>query len=279
MSVNYRKFRSADTEAAHRLSLSVEWPHRFEDWLLLQRRGSGYVAEDRGAVIGTVLAWKHDRRYAWLGMFIVDPARQGRGIGRKLISHALEELEGRAVLLNATPAGRPLFERLGFKVIDKVERHQGVAHNVPIVPLAPGERLRPLDPGDAARLVSLATSAAGMSRALVIERLLESAEGIVLVRGGEPIGFAFCRRFGRGDLIGPVVAPDVQRAKVIISYWAAMYRGKFLRIDVNRASGLGDWLDGLGLKRIETLVTLLKGTPPAPDPGVRTFALVSQSLG
>ena len=66
---------------------------------------------------------------------------------------------------------------------------------------------------------------------------------------------------------------------VIISYWAAMYRGKFLRIDVSQATGLGDWLDGLGLKRIEALVTLLKGTPPATDPGVRTFALVSQSLG
>ena len=279
MSVTYRKFRSRDTEAAHRLSLSVRWPHRLEDWLILQRRGSGYVAEERGTVVGTILVWKHDRRYAWLGMLIVDPARQGRGIGRKLISHALENMEGRAVLLNATPAGRPLFERLGFKVIHNQDRHQGVARNVPIVPLARGERLRPLDPDDAARLASLGSRAAGMSRALVIERLLESAEGIVLARRGEPIGFAFCRRFGRGDLIGPVVAPDVQRAKVIISYWAAMYRGKFLRIDVNRATGLGDWLDGLGLKKIESLVTLLNGTPPATDPGVRTFALVSQSLG
>lgn len=277
--VNYRKFRRSDVAAAHRLSLAVSWPHRLEDWELVQRLGSGYVAEDRGGIVGTVLFWKHDRRSASLGMVIVSPARQGKGIGRKLMSMALADLDGRAVLLNATRAGQPLYERLGFKAIDQVEQHQGMANNVPVGALARGERLRPVGASDAPHLVSLATRAAGMSRARVVPRLLEVAEGIVLDSGGEPTGFAFFRRFGRGYAIGPVVAPDAQRAKVLIGYWASMHPRKFLRIDVHASTGLGDWLVGVGLKKVDTVVTMLKGTPPPQDPEVRAFALVNQALG
>ncbi|MBC8022847.1 MAG: GNAT family N-acetyltransferase, partial [Burkholderiales bacterium] len=126
--IKYRKFAPGDVDAAHRLSLAVGWPHRREDWQFVLGIGSGYVAVEGGRVVGTILYWKHDARHASLGMVIVDPASQGRGIGRELMSLALRDLEGRCVQLNATPAGKPLYERLGFKAIGRVQQHQGLAH-------------------------------------------------------------------------------------------------------------------------------------------------------
>src|SRR4051812_4709073 len=144
VSIDYRKFTAADLDAAHRLSLAVEWPHRREDWGFFLSLGAGYVARDADRVVGTILYWKYGPRHARLGMVIVDPASQGRGIGGKLMSLALEDLEGRVVQLTATPAGMPLYERLGFVAIGKIQQHQGLANAGTVVAPARGERLRPI---------------------------------------------------------------------------------------------------------------------------------------
>ena len=61
MPTKFRKLARKDLPAAHRLSLDVGWPHRLEDWKLVEHLGAGHVALDEGAVVGTVLTWKHDR--------------------------------------------------------------------------------------------------------------------------------------------------------------------------------------------------------------------------
>ena len=279
MPVKYRKLARKDLAAAHRLSLEVGWPHRLEDWDFVHRLGTGHAAIDEGAVVGTALSWKHDVRNATVGMVIVDPRMQGRGIGKRLMRLALRDVAGRSVMLNATRAGLPLYEKHGFKAIDEVEQHQGIARRVPALALGRGERLRPVGAGDAAALAALATRAAGLSRARVVRRLLESGKGIALASGDDVVGFAILRRFGRGLAIGPVVAPDAARARALVSHWIAMHPGRFIRIDVSASGGLGPWLEGIGLENVGNVVTMVKGRPPTCDDGLRTFALVSQALG
>lgn len=79
MPVSYRNFARGDIAAAHELSLEVGWPHRVQDWEFVHRLGAGYVAQDGGRVVGTMLFWRHDRRSASLGMVIVSPGHQGQG--------------------------------------------------------------------------------------------------------------------------------------------------------------------------------------------------------
>jgi GNAT superfamily N-acetyltransferase len=279
MPVKYRKLARRDLAAAHRLSLEVGWPHRIEDWDFVQRLGAGHVATDEGAVVGTVLTWKHDARNASLGMMIVDPLMQGRGIGKRLMRLALRDLAGRSVVLNGTAEGVPLYQKLGFKGFDEVEQHQGIARQVPVVPLGRGERLRPVGASDAAAVAALATRASGFSRTRVVRRLLETGKGIALASGNDIVGFAILRRFGRGLAIGPVVAPDATRAKALVSHWVAMQPGKFLRIDATVSGGLGPWLDAIGLANVGNVVTMVKGRRPKGDEDARVFAIVSQSLG
>jgi predicted N-acetyltransferase YhbS len=279
MPVSYRNFARGDIAAAHELSLEVGWPHRVEDWEFVQRLGAGYVAYDQDRVVGTLLFWRHDRRSASLGMVIVSPGHQGQGIGKRLMSLALEDLGGRSVFLTATAAGQPMYERFGFRPIDTVQQHQGMAGHVPVVPLARGERLRPVGRSDASRLISLATRAAGVSRTRVVSRLLESSEGIVLDRGGEAIGFALFRRFGRGYAIGPTIAPDARRARALIGHWAALNPNRFLRVDVQASAELGDWIEGLGLKQVGGGVAMVKGAEPVKDARVGAFSLINQAIG
>lgn len=277
--VRYRRMTEQDLDAAHRLSLSVRWPHRLEDWAFIQRLGAGYVAENDGGLIGTALCWSHGTEFASIGMVIVAGAWQGKGIGRKLMAMVMAELGSRNVLLHATAAGRDLYARIGFQQIGEIHQHQGTVFKSPLMPLQPGERIRPLGSRDAAKLAALGARATGMPRATVMAALQDVAEGVVIDRYDEVIGCAMLRRFGHGYAIGPVIAPDIERAKALISHWTGTYGGAFLRIDVSGSSGLGPWLTELGLVQVDSVVAMVRGDAPLPDHGLRQFAIINQALG
>ena len=283
-SIQYRRFTAADIPAAHALTVELKWPHRAEDWQFVESIGVGFVALRDSRVVGTVLCWKYGERTSSLGMVIVSPAQQGYGIGRRLTEMALEELGARAVMLHATPAGRPLYEKLGFAPVGTLDQHQGAAVQPPLLPLPARERLRPLGVNDTPRLIELASRASGLDRTAVLPALLESADGIGLDRDGELIGFALFRRFGRGRAIGPVVAPhdeDSVRAKALIGHWLASNPGMFIRIDTPSGSGLTDWLESLGLVRVDTVVKMLRNAEhmPAPDDEFVQYGIINQAIG
>jgi hypothetical protein len=100
----------------------------------------------------------------------------------------------------------------------------------------------------------------------------------VLDRGGVASGFAMLRRFGRGQLVGPVVAPDPEAARLLIAHWLGQRQGEFIRVDVTADSGLSPWLAGLGLCQVDEVVRMARGGAPVPA-AVRSFALVNQALG
>lgn len=276
--IAYRSVTEHDLPAAHALSQTMRWPHRLEDWQFVLALGAGFVAEEGGAVIGTGLCWKQGEDHASLGMIIVSPQHQGKGIGRELMNRVLEELGQRCTLLIATPAGQPLYERLGFAATGAIHQHQGTMAAVASAALAAGERIRLAEPGDIAKIIELANRATGMSRDAVLKQLFSMAEGAVLERNGDLAGFSLMRRFGRGHAIGPVVAPDSERAKALIAHWSDAYAGSFVRVDVTASSGLGAWLADAGLVQVDTGVAMARNGVPGQDETVMQFAIVNQAL-
>lgn len=268
-----------DVDAAHKLSLSVRWPHRLQDWAFIQRLGAGYVAEDEQGVIGTVMCWSHGTEFASVGMVIVAAEKQGKGIGRHLMSMVMAELGKRNVILNATESGQGMYSNIGFTPIGDVHQHQGTVFESRLIPLQPGERIRPLGLRDGAKLAALGGRAAGMPRGTVTAALLDASECVVIDRYDEVIGCAMLRRFGHGYAIGPVIAPDIERAKALISHWTGTYAGSFVRIDVPAACAISPWLDELGLVQVDSVVTMVRGEAPRQDGAMRTFAIVNQALG
>lgn len=269
----------ADLAAAQGLSRAVGWPHRLEDWQLALSVGEGLAAYAGDRLVGTVMWWRYPPGLARLGMVIVDPARQKAGIGRTLMHEALAHLDAPTIILNATEAGETLYRQLGFRPVDSIIQHQGASFSAPLVPLNAGERIRPMGRNDAGRLIALDAEAGGAGRPHVFAALIDQAEAVVLDSGGETIGFAFYRRFGRGHVIGPVVARDTAAARALIAHWIGSNAGMFMRVDVPGGSGLSDWLDGLGLVRVSPVVTMLRGAPLPPSGPYTHFAILNQALG
>ena len=279
LQIEYRRMVEGDLPAAHALSQAVRWPHRLEDWQFVHRLGTGFVAECEAAIVGTALCWAYGSDHGSLGMVIVSPDAQGRGIGRELMTRVLQELGERSTLLYATLAGQPLYERLGFVEVGQLHQHQGTVFQLGTAVPPAGERIRPVGVSDGPKLARLASRALGMPRATVLDALRKVADCVVLDSGGEPGGFAFCRRFGRGYAIGPVVAPDAERAKALIAHWIGVRAGSFVRIDVHESSGLSPWLTDMGLDRVDSAIAMVRGESAHVDEAVRQFAIINQALG
>lgn len=278
--VALRPMTADDLPEAHALSAEQRWPHRPVDWEQVFAHSEGLVAERDGKVVATAQRWLWGERHATIGLVIVSPACQGRRIGHRLMSALLESMDDRTVLLQATAEGRGLYERLGFVRVGEIRQHQGMAQPTPLIALPAGWRLRPAGLNEAAALHQLDQDARGMPRAALIDELIAQADAcVVLDHDGTQKGFAILRRFGRGHAIGPVVAPDAEGAKALIAHLAGMNAGRFTRIDIDFDSGLAEWLESIGLLRVDAPTTMVRGAPlQHPEGAPRLFAIVTQAL-
>ncbi len=127
MNIRLRNMAATDIAGGMRLKTSAGWNQTEADWRrFLEFDPSGtFVAETTGRIVGTVSTIVYEERIAWIGMMLVDPDFRRRGIGEGLMRMALEYLglrEVGSVGLDATPMGRPLYERLGFVATSALNR-------------------------------------------------------------------------------------------------------------------------------------------------------------
>lgn len=278
--IEYRAMRVGDLDAAWNLSLDLHWPHRPRDWSTAFSLGEGIVATADGQLVGTTMRWLWGETHATIGLVIVSELMRGRRIGSALMNLILEGLEDRIVSLHATEEGRGLYERLGFVRTGEIRQHQGVASNAPLIALDDGWRLRPLDNSDEPALFELDKRARGWERPQLLRTWLDSSErAMVLDHDGTLEGFAFLRRFGRGVVVGPVVASDDIGARALIGHLIGAAGGRFVRIDLDYDSGLTTWMEELQLQRAGTVTAMTRGPLPCDVGGARLFALATQALG
>lgn len=275
----YRPMTAADLPAAHALSVQLKWPHRLDDWAMVLRLSDGFVALDGERLIGTAFTCPQGD-FATIGLVIVSDDYQGQGIGRQLMEQALDACQKRTPVLNATLAGAPLYVSQGFVEFGRIQQHQGLAQAPAPAPLAEGETGRPLRDADKARVLELANAGTGMDREAVLSDLFDVIEhAVVIERDGQVRAFAMLRPYGRGRGVGPVVAENLEQAQHLIATLLAQVPDTFVRIDIPADSGLSDWLETAGLKQVDTVALMARGTPPQSADGIRQFAVVTQAIG
>ena len=274
-----RAIRMDDAASCAELSRRVGWPHRREDWEFVIGLGHGVVGERNGKLVATGQWWPYGESHATVGMIIVVPEEQGAGIGKRLMQALLAQAGERSLMLNATIAGEPLYVRLGFRPCGGVSQYHGHVLAVAAPELGADESLRPGSPADLAMLERLDREATGLERGPVLAALLQCGECLVLERAGQPVGFSILRAFGRGHVIGPVVAADETDARALIACWLHGRAGQFIRVDLRLSSGLSDWLVQLGLAPAGDVTAMVRGDLPAAPGPAGLHALITQALG
>jgi GNAT superfamily N-acetyltransferase len=270
-------FARAHLEGALKLSQEMSWPYLLKDWDFALQLGRGFVMTSAGAVVGTALWWPYGDTHASAGMIIVSKAVQGRGYGARLMDALLAAARPRIVTLNSTVEGMALYQRRGFVPIGVIHQHHGIPRERHEAPLPCF--VRAMTPSDLAAIVGLDHEATGWSRREMLNRLIEVGDGYVLLRDGIPRGYAISRLFGRGHVIGPVVAESPTDARALIEAALAPLGSVFVRIDTSSTSHLGEWLEGIGLQQVSDATTMVLGTQMPSTGPARTFALANQSFG
>jgi GNAT superfamily N-acetyltransferase len=260
-------------DGAVALSRGESWPHRAEDWALILSQSAGVVALDGGHVVATAIAVPFGP-VATMGMILVDRSLRGRGLGRRVMEHAMTQVSPAEWRLVATQDGLPLYRKLGFEPCGEVQQHQGIARAVP-----GGLPEVWASAANARALVELDRAATGMERDWLIDALLHNGRVLIHREGGEVVAFAAVRHFGRGDLVGPIVARTEMEAREMLATLLTVLAGQFLRVDTIGNTGLGSLLSEHGLVAVGGGTAMRRGSSHRTAGSHRCFALAAQALG
>lgn len=212
-----RQMTEGDLPAADELRQLAGWNQKPEDWrslLSLEPNGCFVAVEER--VVGTVTGTRYGQRLAWIGMMLVHPDHQRRGIATRLMQQALDYLQGcdvACIKLDATPAGRPVYEKLGFVAESVLTRYQRPANEV-----APENALtRPLTEADWPAVDAMDAAAFGVSRLRVLRELAKRSLAVLVWPADAAIGgFGMLRPGASAVYLGPVVCGSEEGARALI---------------------------------------------------------------
>lgn len=266
-------FGTEHLEGALALSRQAGWPHRLADWETALAMSTGVVVLDNEKVVGTTLTTRFGG-CATINMVIVAEAMRGRGLGRRLMEAGLDGARGVPCRLVATQEGLPLYEKVGFRQVGDILQCQGICAAVE----APMD-VEWMQPGDLPEIAALDNLALGADRSKLISYMKEVGRFAVIRRDGHVVGFSVTRSFGRGEVIGPVVAENAEDARKLILFQIAARSDRFLRIDTPKDLGLSQWLAEFGLVHVGGATAMQRGGETNPSPHVTTFALANQAFG
>jgi hypothetical protein len=205
----------------------------------------------------------------------VDPSLRSRGYGRALteaVCARLDDAGCKTQALIASEYGRPLYEKMGFRIDAWYQMMEAPALDVAPAP-PPGTTLRPMRPEDIDRVGRLDFRATGEDRRSLLGPL--SGSGWLLEAGDELLGF----------LIGmpqaaAVIAPDPRDAICLLDLLRHLGRGGR---DVRAAVVLGReaavrQLESLGWNRAFATPRMLRGESIAWEPAL-IWGLLGFSFG
>jgi GNAT superfamily N-acetyltransferase len=188
------------------LSGAAGWNQTAEDWKMLLdiEPEACFGVEHDGRVVASTTLLCYGRRLAWIGMVLTHPEFRHRGFARRLITRALERARNRHIVtlkLDATTAGRPVYENFGFRSEQPIERWIR----------AGGAEHSPMSTGSTSYFIAMDAQAYGYDRSTLIRRLAERS--YVLAASS---AYVFCRAGRVNTYLGPCIAQTASNARRII---------------------------------------------------------------
>jgi GNAT superfamily N-acetyltransferase len=205
----------ADLSRVDRLVMEAyNFPSRrseLEMYLAAQPDG-WFVLLDEGEIVAVGGAVAYGS-FSWLGLVATEPSRQRQGLATRISAHLVEWAHERGcttIALDASRAGRAVYERLGFQVVGET------------IELSPPHLVGDQKPSrtvhrntsDVEHLLGLDRRSFGGDRAGLLHALSRQADArwYVAAGAGEVFGYLFVRT----RLLGPGVARDEDIARDLL---------------------------------------------------------------
>lgn len=279
--IQVRPVIQADLPDVLRLKNIAGWNQTEADlaFFLKQFPKTFWVAVHNGKVIGSTLGAVYNHKVAWIGMVLVDPEFRRQGVGRSLMATALEALQNiPSVKLDATPDGKALYVRLGFK--DEYLLNRMVTPALPAIPDSPSTSIRPLVPGDLPRIIEADRVAFGADRSALLTHLYQDAPHLAWIGVDQPTAFCLGRVGFHFTQIGPVIAPSVVLADALIRAALLTLSGQATLLDVpDTQTQVLALLKSRGFVTQRSLLRMYREANPITGRPDQLFAIAGPELG
>jgi GNAT superfamily N-acetyltransferase len=247
------RLSASDIERGMELVTEVGWNQTPADWAMMLAAGDGRgIRTPDGRLIATSVAMRYPIHSGWISMVIVDPAHRGQGYARRLLEAAVQGLEeeGFVPALDATPAGRAVYARLGFEEFASITRWRGWGRGPKgRAPVGVGE----VDQHARSRAAALA---AGYDMREPLSRI--AARGWTWSNPGKE-AFAWARPGRAATHLGPVVSQTDASALALCEEALEQLSGPIL-VDVpDQQTALSQFLASRGFSRERGFHRMTKG--------------------
>jgi GNAT superfamily N-acetyltransferase len=289
--LDFRDMTEADVEDGVRLSRASGWNQTIGDWRLLLSLGPGLfrVAAEDGCVVASGGAVRYGDALAWICMILVDPAKRGRGIGRRIFEDVLDRARAcvrtggvRCVGLDATPAGHGIYVQCGFQDAGGIVRMRAEGSALEsrspepgtVRDLAPVLGVRPLTSEDLPAVLALDREVFGADRSAVLRWAFAAAPDLGWSgRGAGSLAYCFGRHGDHSDHVGPVVADDPAVAADLVRACLARPGSRPLIIDARVEPSWVARLAAMGFREQRRFTRMYLGdcrpsSQPAAEPAV-----------
>lgn len=280
--ISFREFGPEDITFGMQLKHTANWNQVPEDWELLLRLNTGHhlIAEYDQHPAGTLTAVSYQKRFRWIGMLLVAPAYRKKGVGTALMEAALRNTDtGPAIRLDATPAGKLLYDKLGFQVERELYRMERTPQ---LLKQQTSYACEPIQPSDLAQIVAFDSPVFGANREIILADLLQRSPQYAwcIRKGEEVVGYCLGRMGSHHVQIGPLVANDRAVARALLLQILHQTPHQAVILDTFTASTV--WMDmliQLRFNRKRPLTRMVKGTLDYPGLPHRQFAIAGPELG
>ena len=274
-----------DLEAAMELKNAEGWNQTLSDWELFIENSpeSCLVATDGDRVIGTVTGINYDNKVAWIGMMLVNQAYRGQGVSKKLMSAVIQTLgTASSIKLDATPAGYPVYEKLGFKQEYALIRMTTDKFSPSLIVEENSANVIPLTSENLFEIFPMDKDAFGSDRKLVLMHAQRQQPHLACMykEDGNVKGFLLARSGTRYLHIGPMVATDTQVAKTLLRFACTRIGDVPLVLDASISnSNWVSWLESCGFKKQRDLYRMYLKSNSHPGNPEQCFLVAGPELG
>ncbi len=284
--MDLRTMTKQDIPAGLRLKDLAGWNQTAADWnRFLDASPSGcFVALVDEQVCGTVTTISFEDRFAWVGMVLVDREYRNRGMGTQLLEKAIEHLDQRripTIKLDATPQGKPLYEKLGFVTEYQIERWVLKRPQYVDSRIA-GSNPASLSPAQLESIFIMDQKVFGADRSSVLQSLYEETPYFAMgVWNDDTLqGYLLGRCGSFADQLGPWMARGKSSARRLLDEFLARSVRETLVVDCLPANGVvRDLLPAYGFSHSRTLTRMYRGPNTYPGDYIHLCAILGPEFG
>ncbi|WP_169871388.1 GNAT family N-acetyltransferase [Shouchella patagoniensis] len=279
------ELQTNDISSIVALSETVGWDYDKREVRTVLEVGTVYVIKNGDYVIASAALIPYaNTGLASIGMVIVAPAYRGQGLGRMVTQACINKADNKfTLLLVATEDGKKLYEKMDF--VEWGEVHKYVRSETEYqreTNLDDHEyKWRPYQKEDFNQLVQLDEQAFGANRRrLIIQRLNQCKKCTVLIDERECItAYGMAIETPANTIIGPLVAPDSEKAKKLINLLLRGNQGN-IRIDMPKQDDLiSTYLIDQGFKLSAQPPIMVRGNKAGIKRNGQLYALAAQIFG